>query len=118
MSEPPRQIPVLRLEWWRFAVVAFLSLVVIGFVTVAGTQPGNRGISVAMAVFGLSLVAFFAYRWHRLRGDAATGDLTPEEFYRSPRAHILGPLLPLVIWFVTTVVAVIGIAVLSATRGT
>jgi hypothetical protein len=117
MSELPRQSPVLRLEWWRFSVVAILSLAIIGFVTVAGVQSDSPGTSVGMAVFALSLVAFFAYRWHRLRSDAATGTLTPEEFYRSPRAHILGPMLPLVIWFVATVVALIAIALLSATRG-
>jgi hypothetical protein len=117
MSEPPRKMPVLRLDWWRFSVVAFLSLSVIGIVTVVGFEPDNRGTSVAMAVFGLSLVAFFAYRWHRLRTDAATGRLTPEEFYRDPRAHIRGPLLPLVVWLVLTIAALIAIVVFSATRG-
>jgi hypothetical protein len=117
MNEPPRQTPVLRLEWWRFAVVAFLALSVIGVVAVVGFQPGNRGTLVAMAMFGISLVAFFAYRWHRLRTDVATGRLAPEEFYRDPRAYIRGPVLPLVVWVVATIVALIVIVALSAKRG-
>jgi hypothetical protein len=117
MSDPLRQTPVLRLEWWRFAVAAVLALSVIGIVTVAGFQPGNWGTLVAMAMFGISLVGFFAYRWHHLRADAASGRLKAEEFSRDPRGHILGPILPLIVWFVVTVVALIAIAVFSATRG-
>jgi uncharacterized membrane protein len=118
MNEPTRQTPVLRLEWWRFAVVAFLALSIISGITLLGFQPGNRRTSVAMAVFGVSLVGFFAYRWRRLRADAAIGRPTPEEFNRSPRAYILGPVLPLVVWFAVTVAALIIFAVLSARRGT
>jgi hypothetical protein len=117
MNEPSRQTPVLRLEWWRFALLAFIALSVIGGVTVHRFQPGDWRTVVAMAVFGMSLVGFFAYRWRHMRADAAIGRPTPEEFNRSPRAYVLGPVLPLVVWFAVTIAALIIFAVLSARRG-
>jgi hypothetical protein len=117
MNEPPRKPPVLRLEWWRFAVLAFLALSVIGVVALVKFRPGDWSPVVAMAILGTSLVSFFAYRWQRLRTDAASGRLTPEAFYGDPRAYIRGPVLPLVVWFAVTFVAIILIAVFGATRG-
>ena len=117
MRERPNEEPWIRLDWWRFAVVATLSLSIMGLVASVGRQTSKWSPTLAMAVLGLSAVSFLAYRWHRLRSDVAAGHLTREVFYREPRAQILGPVLPLALWFVVTIMTMFTIVVLGAIRG-
>jgi hypothetical protein len=90
---------------------------VLGVVALSGREPGRWSQPVAMAVFGLSVVTFLAFRWHRLRQELAAGILTPESFSGSVRAKLLGPMFPLALWFVATVTVVIGITLYGATHG-
>ena len=116
MNERSHESPKVRLDWWRFAIVATAFLSVIGFVAVVRRQTKSLSPLLEMAVLGLSAVAFFAYRWHRLRVDLAAGRLTPETFYQDPRAHVRGPILPLTLWFLATIGTIFAIVVLDATH--
>lgn len=115
MTESARQTRVLRFEWWRYAVVAFFTLAVLGALTVLSSS--DRITSFAMAELGISVTSFFAYRWHRVRTEAAAGRLTRDEFYRDPQARICGPLVPLLVWFCATLVAIIATVFLGAMKG-
>ena len=75
---------------------------------------GARPVRVAMGFFGGPMLGFFAFRWHVLRRRVFSGEISAAEFRRDPRGHVLGPRLPVVIWFVITLVLLIGIVVVGA----
>jgi hypothetical protein len=106
MGDTSRKVRALHFEWWRFAILASFTVAIFAGISLIDrrTDPSE---AAAMTLFGLSLLAFLAYRWHRLRVEVAAGRLTPEEFFRNARVHIRGPLVPFVAGFVITIAALI-----------
>ena len=90
-----------------------IMVLIIGMLTFL-PGPDARPIRVPMWFFCTSTLVFFAFRWHSLRKRVFSGQVSPAEFREDPRRHLLGPRLPLVLWFVATIVILIGIVVIEA----
>jgi hypothetical protein len=103
----------LRLGWGAFAAAAVLVAAIIGLVTFLPGD-GARPVRVPMGLFCVSIIGFFAVRWHSLRKQVFSGQLLPSGFRKDPRRYILGPRLPLGIWFAITITLLIGTVVLLA----
>jgi hypothetical protein len=115
MAEPSHEVRVPRLEWWRFAVVACFTLAV--FVGVGLIGDGEQNSLVEMGTTGLSIVAFLAYRFHRVRTDTASGRLSQEEFARDPRQHLWGSKVVASLWLGFTMILLGSLVFLRAQKG-
>lgn len=104
MNTAPRQ---LNLGWHRFiAFVALISLVPAMIVLMAGTINGPALGVIAMFA---SMITFFAYRWASLKRAVATGQVSEAAVLAAPERHFLGPLLPVAVWFIATLMLTIGV---------
>jgi hypothetical protein len=115
MTEPSREVRVPRFEWWRFAAVASFTWAI--FLTVGFIGDGDRTNLIEMAIPGFSIVMFLGYRFHRIRTDVASGHLSHDDLSRDPRAHFLGPKLPLVLWFGFTILAPLAFILWRISKG-
>jgi len=107
--------PPLRLEWWRFGVLASLiALVFAGVIALPRHRPNDLPTTLAVVILGASLICFFAYRFYKLRVEIREGRFLLEEFRQNPRRYIRGPLGVVVVWFSCTLGLALGIVVYSA----
>ena len=106
----------LRFGWGTFAVAAVMLVAIIALITFLAGD-GARPMRVPMGLFCLSMLGFFAFRWHSLRKQVFTGQISPSEFRQDPRRHLLGPRLPYVIWLTATVAVLIGTVIVEAQMG-
>jgi hypothetical protein len=103
----------LRLGWGSFALVAIMTVVIFGLLTFLPGE-ATRSTRLPMWFFCFSLLGFFAFRWHSLRKVVFSGQLSPSEFRKDPRRHLLGPRLPLVVWFVMTIAILLSFVIVQA----
>jgi hypothetical protein len=99
MSEP------FGFEWTRFLKVALLFVAMPGLLLVAQSRAGGLDAASASAPLAcLSLLAFFAFRWSRLRRDFAAGEFTEAEFRTNPFRFVMGRPVVASVWFCATFV--------------
>ena len=96
------------LHWGAFIAVVLLQSTI--YVAVSWRDfgdPSKRGILSSVALLMVLILAFFAYRWHLLRRQALSGELSQSELRRDFLAHLLGPTRTMVLWFSGTIAVVI-----------
>jgi len=103
MGKPANACGSLRLDWWRFAVLALITIgIIAGIELAADSSETTLGASLATALFTFSLIGFSAYRWHRLRVLASSGRIADEDLRRDVARHLRGPSGPFIVWVVVT----------------
>jgi hypothetical protein len=111
VPDQPKVLSPPRLDWWRFAIMAVL----IGSIIVAvAVLPGrldrrDSGPQLALLIFGSSLIAFFGYRWHKMRVELKDGRFLLNEYSQNPQRYIRGNLGVLTVWFVCTIALVFAV---------
>jgi hypothetical protein len=111
-SATPSSAP-LQLGWGRFLLFSLIAAVPVGLLISSSIGRQNRA---PFALLYVSLVGFFAVRWHVLRRIASIGELSASEFRAAPHKYILGPRWVSVLWFVGTAIAVVSLVAFQVAR--
>jgi hypothetical protein len=104
----------LNLSWSRFFFM-FLGMGAI-FILIAalGTIGGGSWeATAAPIILFISVMVFFAFRWRQIRKAVAPEKIAFVDTDQIPRL-LIGPVLPAVLWFLLTLVAVTAVAVIPA----
>jgi len=93
-----------RFTWPRFSMLALIILAIPNGIAYLATRQGDDSsiLQAMMFAFSMSMLAFFAYRFHVLRTSIAQGRLSRENFSRDPQGHIRGPSTIYYIWLAGT----------------
>ena len=102
----------LNFKWVGFLKFALLAIAPPGLYLLAQARAGSLdAASATVPLFCVSVVAFFAYRWSRMRRDYTAGAFTELEFRTKPLRIVFGRPLHALIWFgVTFLLALIPLA--------
>jgi hypothetical protein len=108
----------LNFEWLGFLKFALLAVAMPGLYLLAQSRAGALdAASATVPLFCVSVVAFFAYRWSRLRRDYSAGAFTELEFRANPVKTVIGRPLHALIWFgVTFALALLPLAWWASTN--
>ena len=91
------------LSWKRFARVAVMLIALASLFLYMDFRSGNLALtSASIPLLCASFLAFFAYRWSRMRSDFAIRQLTETDFRRAPLKTIIGRPLYAILWFCFT----------------
>ena len=115
MEPTPRGSAVIRLDWWRFTLLAMIGAgIPTALVLLSHVYRRSPSVTLAMGVFALSLLMYFALRWRSLRIEVAKGTFRTDEFRRNPQNYIRGPRRMFLVWFACTLVAILSIVIYAA----
>ena len=108
----------LIFEWSRFLKSAVLAMALPGLYLLAQSRSGELdAASATVPLFCISLIAFFAYRWSRLRRDFSADEFTALDFRANPLKTVIGEPLHALIWFsITLVLALLPLAWWASTH--
>jgi hypothetical protein len=105
-----RDPPSLRLTWPRFAVVALILAAILGGVTYLSGRPFLR---VPMSFACLSILAYLAFRFHAMRRQLSTGEVSSDELKRDLVERFLGPRRSRMIWLIVTTTIFVVLVILQ-----
>ncbi|MDR7134093.1 glucan phosphoethanolaminetransferase (alkaline phosphatase superfamily) [Lysobacter niastensis] len=107
----------LKLSWTRFAFCfAVIGIVPALLITSNINSRDSWAATAAVCLLFLSLVVFFSLGWARLRKANAAQPILATETDRIRRL-LVGPFVPAAVWFASTILAIIALAVASALLG-
>jgi hypothetical protein len=115
MEPTPANPVVIRLDWWRFILLAIIGAgIPTALVLLSRIYRSSPSVTLAMGVFALSLLIYFAIRWRSLRIEVAQGTFRTAEFRKDPKRYIRGPERFFRAWFACTIVLMLCIVIYAA----
>jgi len=109
---------VIRLDWWRFLVIAILIVGIPAALVLLGHLHSSApGVALSMGVFALSLLVYFALRWRSLRIEIAQGTFRSDEFRKNPQNYIRGSGKLFWTWVASTFAAMLFVIIYAEIVG-
>jgi hypothetical protein len=87
-------LPAPSFSWRPLILACAFILALFGWFTWDDYSSTGR-LEFFMPLCGLWIVAFLAYRWHKLRLEMALGRFSLERYRNDPGRYLLGPRMPL-----------------------